>query len=171
MTIRADTLQIVCYPDPVLRRPADPIEQITDEIRAVAQRMLHLMHEARGVGLACPQVGLSWRMFVANPSQEPDDDRVFVNPVLRDPAEKTDEFEEGCLSIPNITASIRRPVAVTIDALDLEGNAFTLTGDEMPARVWQHETDHLDGILILDRMSAIDKYTNRRAIKELEGDD
>ena len=171
MTVRADTLQIVCYPDPVLRKPAAPVEQITDEIRAVAGRMLDLMHEAQGVGLAGPQVGLSWRLFVANPTQQPDDDRVFVNPVLRDPGKETADFEEGCLSLPNITAKIRRPAAVTIEALDLDGKPFTLTSDEMAARVWQHETDHLDGILILDRMSPIDKIANRRAVKELEGGD
>ena len=168
MVAYADTLQIVCYPDPVLQKPAVPIGQVTDEIRAVARRMLELMQEAPGVGLAAPQVGLGWRLFVANPTQESNEGRAFVNPVLSNISKKMADSEEGCLSLPGITAKIRRPVAITVEALDLDGKSFRLTSDEIAARVWQHEIDHLDGILILDRMSPIDKIANRRAVKELE---
>lgn len=168
MVVCADTLQVVCYPDPVLQKSAVPIGQVTDEIRAVARRMLELMYEFPGVGLAAPQVGLGWRLFVANPTLEPNEDRVFVNPVLSNTSKKMADSEEGCLSLPGITAKIRRPVAITVEALDLDGKSFRLTSDEIAARVWQHEIDHLDGILILDRMSPIDKIANRRAVKELE---
>jgi len=163
-----EDLCIVLYPDAVLRIEAVPIEQITPQVRAVANRMLQLMHEAPGVGLAAPQVGLSWRMFVANPTGDPADDRVFINPVLRDPSRQTEDHEEGCLSIPNVNGRIRRPRAITVTALDLEGHEFSLTSDELSARIWQHETDHLDGVLIIDRMNPLDKKANRRAIEELE---
>ncbi|MBI1373449.1 MAG: peptide deformylase [Phycisphaera sp.] len=169
MPVKVDQLQIVLYPDPVLRKRAAPIE-LNDEVREVAARMITLMHEAHGVGLAAPQVGLSWRMFVANPTGEPQDDRVFINPELRDPAEIVAVQSEGCLSIPDVHADIRRPQSISVDATDLDGNRFTLTDDALPARIWQHETDHLNGVLILDRMSRLDKIAHRRVIKDLEAD-
>jgi len=168
MVTNIDRLQIVSYPDPVLRKPADPLEQVDDEVRAVARRMIELMHDAAGVGLAAPQVGLPWRLFVANPSAEPGDDRVYINPVLKNPARHTDRVEEGCLSIPDVRAPIMRPLAIAIEALDLEGNPFSDESDGLLARIWQHETDHLDGVLILDRMTPADKRANRRAIEALE---
>lgn len=166
--VQPESLRIVHYPHPVLRQVAKPLPGATDEVRRVARKMLELMHEARGVGLAAPQVGLSWRLFVANATGEPGDDRVFINPVLSDPSPETHPHDEGCLSLPHITGEITRPTRITIDALDEQGNPFTLTSDELAARVWQHETDHLDGILILDRMPAIDKVANRQAVQELE---
>ena len=166
--VNPDTLKIVLYPDPVLRRPCEPVQGATDEVRAVARRMLDLMHEARGVGLAAPQVGLSWRLFVANPTGEPEDDRVFINPILSNPSPQTHTHEEGCLSIPHVTGDITRPLGITVDATDEHGGPVQLTSDELAARVWQHETDHLDGVLILDRMPAIDKVANRQAVLELE---
>ncbi len=163
-----ESLKIVLYPDPVLRKPCEPVPEVTDEVRQVAARMLQLMHEARGVGLAAPQVGLSWRLFVANPTGEPEDDRVFINPQFSNPTEQMHTRDEGCLSIPHVTGDITRPLGITIDALDEHGQPFQLTSQELAARVWQHETDHLDGILILDRMPAIDKVANRQAIQDLE---
>lgn len=161
-------LRIVYHPDPVLRRVAAPLAGVTDRVREVAGRMVELMHEARGVGLAAPQVGLSWRMFVANPANEPGRDRVFINPVLRDPTPQTTGHEEGCLSLPHVTAEVTRPVGVTIDALDEHGDAFTLSSEDFAARVWQHEFDHLEGVLILDKMTKMDRMANKRAIQELE---
>jgi peptide deformylase len=161
-------LRIVFHPDPVLRQPARPLPEIDDSVRAVARRMIELMHEARGVGLAAPQVGLSWRMFIANPTAEPGAEQVFINPTLRDPAAATEARDEGCLSLPGITAEITRPAGITIDALDLESQPFSLTSDDFPARVWQHEFDHLEGVLLLDKMTRVDRMANRRAIAELE---
>lgn len=168
MPVKPDQLKIVHYPHPVLREVAKPVQAVSDEVRAVASRMLQLMHQARGVGLAAPQVGLPWRMFVANPSGEPGDDRVFINPKLTNPSPQTHPHEEGCLSLPHITGEITRPTRITIDALNEQGHPFQLTSDQLPARVWQHENDHLDGILILDRMPPIDKVANRQAVQELE---
>lgn len=168
MTTVTSRLKIVLHPHPVLRMRALPIERMTDEIRAVAVRMIELMHEAPGVGLAAPQVGLPWRMFVANDTREPGNDKVFINPVLSEPTREVDDYEEGCLSLPGVTAHIRRPKGVTIDAIDLDGKPFRLVSNDFAARVWQHENDHLDGVMILDRMTPIDRMANRRAIKELE---
>jgi len=130
--------------------------------------MLLLMHQAKGVGLAAPQVGLPWRMFVANPTGDPADDRIFINPTFTGPSDKKHTREEGCLSLPHITGEITRPQGITIHAQDENGQPFELTRDDLAARVWQHETDHLDGVLILDKMPAIDKVANRQAIQDLE---
>lgn len=163
-----DQLQIVRYPHPALRTAAAKVDPADPAVRAVARRMIQLMHEARGVGLAAPQVGLAWRLFVANPSVEPGDDRVFINPVLTDPGTESHVHEEGCLSLPGITCDVRRPTRITIQATDLEGKSFTLTSDQLPARVWQHEYDHLEGILIIDKMTPMDRMANRKTIRELE---
>lgn len=171
MAVEVSKLRIVNYPHAVLRQVAQPIESVTDEVRDVATKMLELMHLAPGVGLAAPQVGLPWRMFVANASGEAGDDFVFINPVLSKPSREVEDYEEGCLSLPAIKAEIRRPKAITITATDLEGETISLTSDELPARIWQHETDHLDGVLIIDRMTAADRRANRKLIKELEAAD
>ncbi len=180
MPVDPDTLEIVSYPDPVLRRRAAPIEKVTPEHRAVAARMIELMHEAEGIGLAAPQVGLSWRMFVADVPES--DDRslddvpmtatrepvIYINPVLSDPSRDIDAYEEGCLSLPDIRGDVLRPVEITITALNLDGETFTQRAHGLLARCWQHEIDHLDGVLILDRMTQKFRIKNRRAIQDLE---
>ena len=172
MPVDVARLTIVHHPASVLRRKAQPLPAgpASAEVRAVARRMLELMHQAPGVGLAAPQVGLSWRLFVANHLgfDHPDADRVFINPVLADPSPDTDDREEGCLSIPGVHVTLRRPSRITITAQDLDGNPVTLTADDLQSRIWQHETDHLDGVLIIDRMTAMDRMANRRALQELE---
>lgn len=166
--VNPDLLRIVHYPHPVLRQVAQSVPGATEEVRRVARRMLQLMHEAKGVGLAAPQVALPWRLFVTNPTGEPQDDRVFLNPILSDPSPETHVHEEGCLSLPNVTGEITRPTRITVNALDEQGHPVQLTSDDLAARIWQHEIDHLDGILILDRMPAIDKVANRQAVQDLE---
>ena len=170
MAVDIDQLKILHYPHPALRRKADPVGEVTEEVQAVAKRMLELMHEAPGVGLAAPQVGLNWRMFVANPTGEPEDDDVYINPTLSQPSDETEVVEEGCLSLPGVDVQVRRPIEITIEATDLDGERFTATSDQLPARIWQHEYDHLDGRLILDRMSPLDRRANRKAIRALEAD-
>lgn len=168
MPVDPAKLDIVFYPDPVLRRTAQEIESISEEVCAVAERMIALMHAVRGVGLAAPQVGLPWRLFVANPSLEEGEDRVFINPVLREFSEVVESAEEGCLSLPEVRGEILRPVSVTIEAKGLDEEIFSMTSDALPARVWQHETDHLNGVLIIDKMSPMDKLASRRKLKNLE---
>ena len=171
MSVNAASLSIVHFPHPVLRQKAQRVMRVNEEVRSVALRMIQLMHEAPGVGLAAPQVGLSWRMFVANATGEPGDDLVFINPVLLEPGRDMQEREEGCLSLPRITGQIRRPRKITIEAQDLLGNFFRLTSDQLPARIWQHEMDHLNGVLIIDRMSEKDLAAMQPAIRELTADD
>lgn len=159
-------LRIVLYPDPVLKKRAVDVAKFNAEIAALAKRMLELMHEAKGVGLAGPQVGVGLRVFVCNPSGEAADDLICVNPRLIE-LSGGEEKEEGCLSIPGVTVAMRRATHVAMEAFDVDGKPFQVTGTDMRARVWQHETDHLDGRLIIDNMSATDEIANRRAIKQL----
>jgi len=168
MALDLRNLEITLYPDPVLRRKASAVGAVTQEVREVAGRMIELMHEANGVGLAAPQVGVGWRMFVTCVSREPADTRVFIDPVLTGPSREQEAFEEGCLSLPNLNVPIRRPVKIAIEATDLQGQRFTLESDELAARVWQHEYDHLDGVLIVDRMNQLDRMANRDVLKQLE---
>ncbi len=167
MTIDVARLKILIYPAAPLRVMAEPVSTIDGTVRAVAARMIELTRQARGVGLAAPQVGLAWRMFTtAGDESEPD--RVFINPRLLNLTGDLVSREEGCLSLPGINVDIRRPDSTTITAQDLDGASFTLTADDLTARVWQHEYDHLDGILIIDKMTPIDRLATRKALKELE---
>lgn len=180
MPIDPASLRIQHYPAPVLRQKAAPVESITDEVRAVAARMIDLMREADGIGLAAPQVGLSWRLFVADvpPSEHRAADTdpptatrgpvVYINPVLSAPTGPVEPYEEGCLSLPDIRGTVLRPPVITITALGLDGSTFTQTGAGLLARCWQHEFDHLEGVLIIDRMSQMDRLRNRSAIRDFE---
>ena len=159
-------LRIIRYPDPRLQQPGQPVETVDAALGALAGRMFELMAAARGVGLAAPQVGLSLRLFVACPTGDPSDRRVYVNPTLLELSGQMDE-EEGCLSVPGVTCRLKRSSRVTIEATDLSGQRFRETAEGMLARIFQHETDHLDGRLILDRMGSIARLAHRRAIKDL----
>ena len=159
-------LKIIKYPDPRLKKPSAPVTVFNQTLKDLARDMLQLMHEHRGVGLAAPQVGHNIRLFVMNPTGEPNDDRVYVNPQLTD-ADGEEEGEEGCLSIPNLTAKIWRSQTLKMTAQDLEGNPIHETACGFPARVWQHETDHLNGTLILERMGPVARLAARRILKDL----
>ncbi len=161
-------LKILYYPDKILRCKCRPVDPSDRQVIDVARRMLELMHEARGVGLAAPQVGLDWRLFVANHTNEPDQDFIFINPVLSNHASLSESHEEGCLSIPGVYGQITRPVSVDIEAYNEKGEEVRLSAQELAARVWQHETDHLDGVLIIDKMTPMDKMANKRTLRELE---
>jgi peptide deformylase len=162
-------LDIRLYGDPVLRRKAEPIEGIDDEIRELAADMIDTMYEADGVGLAAPQIGLSIRMLVADAEHAEGEGaaRVFINPEI---LEKDGEwkFEEGCLSIPGIRADVVRPERIVLRYLDLDGNEQVEEMHELWARVLQHEIDHLDGKLFIDYLSQIKKTLIRKTLKELE---
>jgi peptide deformylase len=129
--------------------------------------MIELMRQHKGVGLAAPQVGQNIRMFVMNPTGEPNDNRVYVNPVLSEPqGEETNE--EGCLSLPNVNAQISRDKSIQIKAFDLDGQPIEDVQSGYIARIWQHEYDHLNGILITDRMGLGDRFKHRGALKDLQ---
>src|SRR5215210_9511377 len=110
-----EELKIILYPDPRLKKMSRPVDVFDERLRLLAARMFELMREEKGVGLAAPQVGENIRLFVMNPSSEPGDDRVYVNPVLSDPSGE-EESEEGCLSLPDIRADILRSKSIRIDA-------------------------------------------------------
>lgn len=167
MPLDAAALQIIIYPDPRLRTICRDVECFDDNLAVLAKRMLVLMREHEGVGLAAPQVGQSLRLFVCNPTGDPKDDRVYVNPRLTDLAGEADR-EEGCLSIPDVNVNVRRPLTCKMHAFDLSGKAVEEEATDLLARCWQHECDHLDGRLIIDRMSESDKIANRKAIRQLE---
>lgn len=142
-------LDVTKLGEEVLRKVAVPVEEVNDEIRQLAEDMFETMIENDGVGLAAPQVGKSLRMFVVIA----DDDvrRVFINPQIIKTSEEVGEYDEGCLSIPQVYETIIRPVAVTVQALNEKGKPFMLEADGLLARIIQHEYDHLDGILYIDR--------------------
>lgn len=182
MSLEPSNLGILTFPDPALRRRGVSVEEITDEVRAVAARMIELMGEVEGIGLAAPQVGLAWRLFVAHVPPSPEAGRmldtdpmtaliepeIYINPELRDFQGDLESHEEGCLSLPDINGDIRRHPQVTIEATDLEGNRFTRCGAGLLARCWQHEYDHLDGVLIIDRMTPMSRLKNRSKLRDLE---
>ena len=142
--------QIRQYPDPVLRMRANEIESFDEDLRRLVERMTTLMQEARGVGLAGTQVGTLQRLFVFQPTEE-DEPRAVVNPVLVSASEVTLSETEGCLSLQGVTIPVERPVKVTVEGKDETGADIRIELEEHAARVAQHELDHLDGILILDR--------------------
>lgn len=138
--------------DPVLREKSQPIVEITDEIRELAETMLVVMKETDGVGLAGPQVGISKRIFVV--CADDDVNRVFINPQIIETSVETCGYEEGCLSIPGYYEHVERPSQVTIQALNEKGRRVTIEATGLLARVVQHENDHLDGILFIDRIDS-----------------
>lgn len=162
-----EELKIILYPDPRLKAMSRPVERFDESLRDLVVQMFHLMRDAKGVGLAAPQVGKNLRLFVMNPSGEAGDDQVYINPVLSD-GEGQDEAEEGCLSLPDIHVKVYRNKRIRIQAFDLEGNAFEQVASGFITRVWQHEFDHLNGILLTDRMGPVAKMANRKKLKELE---
>ena len=167
MSVELQNLTIVHYPHPALRKVCEPVMEFGDELKAFADRMLELMHAGHGVGLAAPQVGVLKRMFVMNATEERGDDMVFVNPEIRD-LHGSREAEEGCLSLPEVYVQIRRAPRCRIVAQDVYGQPIELEGEDLVCRAWQHETDHLNGILILDRMGPSDKIATKKRLRELE---
>jgi peptide deformylase len=147
---RVALAQIRQYPDAVLRMRAREVEAFDDDLARLAEKMGRLMHDARGVGLAATQVGVLQRLFVF---QRADDDEVtaIVNPEIAKRSRSTDVADEGCLSLQGVLVPVERPVEVTIEGQDLSGAALTFELEEMDARVVQHELDHLDGVLMLER--------------------
>ncbi|HHU36232.1 MAG TPA: peptide deformylase [Treponema sp.] len=138
--------------DPVLREISQPILEITDEIRELAKRMLVVMKETDGVGLAGPQVGISKRIFVV--CADDGIDRVFINPQIIETSVETCGYEEGCLSIPGYYEQVERPKYVTIQALNEKGRRVTMETQGLLARVVQHENDHLEGTMFIDRIDS-----------------
>eukprot|EP00890_Picochlorum_soloecismus_P000508 jgi/Picsp_1/1458/NSC_04937-R1_peptide deformylase len=148
-------LSVVKYPDPVLRAPNATIECFDDNLAKLAEEMFEVMYEDDGVGLAAPQVGVNIRMMVFNETGErehPEAQVVLVNPRIVTASKDTSVFEEGCLSFPKLYGDVVRPNKVRVKAQDLKGKSFFINIDKFPARIFQHEFDHLQGTLFCDRM-------------------
>ena len=151
-------LDIVTYPDPRLKVVCEPVAEVTDDIRQLAADMLETMYAAPGVGLAAPQVGRNIRMLVMDPAMKDEEKqpRVLINPVLTLSGEEVLSEQEGCLSVPmNYRADVKRMSNVHLHASDLDGNIIDEYLDEFPAIIIQHEYDHLDGILFIDKISRL----------------
>ncbi len=162
-------LRIRTYPDEVLRRVAEPVgrERFDDELACLAKSMTRTMYEGAGVGLAAPQVGVGLRLVVIDATSERDSPLVLVNPVVVESSGR-EAGEEGCLSLPEIEATVRRRSRVTIEHETLSGEKAGFEAEELLARVVQHEIDHLDGVLFVDRLGPAGRIKVRKALKELE---
>lgn len=161
-------MDIVHYPDPVLRKKGAVVQEITEGAVQRAREMLEAMYQAQGVGLAAPQVGWSVQLCVINPTpDERENELICVNPVLVDPSGE-EVAEEGCLSLPEVRGNITRATGVTCRFYDLEGTRHEVVAEGLLARVFQHEIDHLNGRLIIDRMTPASRLAARGRLKELE---
>lgn len=148
-------MEILPYPHPALHWKSKPIQEIDDNLRRIVAEMFELMYAAKGIGLAANQVGLPYRLFILNLTADPeekDEEIVFINPEILK-RKGTTEGEEGCLSFPGMYGQVKRAAKVDIEAFDLKGEGFGYSLDDLAARAVQHESDHLDGILFIDRMS------------------
>jgi len=160
---------IVKYGDATVHRPAAPVSEVTPEIRTLIDDMILTMYAAPGVGLAAPQVGAPLRIFVVDVSlgRRAQDLRVVINPKV-EAREGTQLEEEGCLSVPGFTATVVRPSSITVSGLDRDGHPQVIEGRELLARALQHEIDHLDGVLFVDRLRGIKRQQIVRRIHKLQ---
>jgi peptide deformylase len=162
-------LEIVKYPDPVLERAAEPVTEFNDELRKFVDDMFESMYAAKGIGLAAPQVGVSKRITVVDLSfkEKPEDKIVLINPEITVREGKQYE-EEGCLSLPDIREKVTRAAKVTVRAQNVKGEWFEMDGEELLSRAFQHEIDHLDGILFFRRVSTLKRDLILRKIRKLQ---
>jgi peptide deformylase len=157
-------LSVRRYGDPVLRRRAEAVRDVTPELRRLAGDMIDTMYDEAGIGLAAPQIGEPIRMMVVG-DERGRNPRALVNPVITGQGGSI-TAEEGCLSIPGIFADVARAEWVQVEAQDLDGSAVSIRARGFHARVFQHEMDHLDGILFIDRLDAVTRDRIKRRIKK-----
>ena len=148
-------MQIITYPHPTLRHKSLPVKRVDVELRNIVAQMFDLMYSSRGIGLAANQVDLPLRLFIMNLEGEPDkgEEFVFINPVVTHP-KGSESKEEGCLSLPELYAEVVRPKRVRVQAYGIDGREILAEVDGMFARCVQHEVDHLDGVLFIDRVNS-----------------
>lgn len=159
--------RITCYPADVLRKEAKPIEKIDENVRKIAEKMIDIMLENKGIGLAGPQAGVDLRVFVVALDGKRESVRVYINPKVT-PSGEMDRMEEGCLSVPGIRAKIRRYKKCRVEAQDLDGNKIDEQAEGLYARCLQHENDHLEGITIADKLGSAGRIAHRRTLKKLK---
>ncbi len=163
-------LRILKYPHPALRHKSKPLRRFDNELKNTVREMFDLMYQQKGVGLAANQVGLPYRFFIVNlegdPAKAPE--YVFINPVISGRSGKRVEKEEGCLSFPEIYAPVKRAENVVLSAYDLSGEEVNYSLDGFFARAVQHEYDHLEGVLLIDRLSPSGLLSVKQALQDLE---
>ncbi len=163
------TLNIVLYPDPVLRKETEPITVFDDSLKKLAEDMAETMYEAPGIGLAAPQVGESVKLIVVDTSKDREQKKsylVMANPVITS-HEGSQVDEEGCLSVPELTSKVRRYKKITVTYQDLAGKQVELTTEDRFAVVLQHEIDHINGILFLDHLSSLKRNLYKKKVKKM----
>jgi peptide deformylase len=160
---------IVKYPDPVLAKPGEPVTEFTAELAQLVEEMWDSMYAAQGIGLAAPQIGISQRITVidVNFKEKPEERVVLINPEIVESEGKI-VGEEGCLSLPDIRDKVQRAARVKIRAQDVMGEFFEVEGTELLGRAMQHEIDHLNGILFIDRLSTLKRDLVKRRIRKLQ---
>jgi peptide deformylase len=161
--------EIVKYPDPILAKRGEDVTEFGGDLKTLVEEMFESMYEAHGIGLAAPQIGLSKRLTVIDVSfkKEPADKLVLINPEIIHREGKQLE-EEGCLSLPEIREKVNRAAKVKVRAQNVEGEWFEVEGEELLARALQHEIDHLDGVLFIDRLSRLKRDLVLRKIKKMQ---
>lgn len=160
-------MNIVLYPDPVLRQKAKPLKEINKEVCKKVEEMMELMHHARGIGLAAPQVGWAVRLFIIDVDGTSHGEKVFINPVIIEELGELNK-EEGCLSFPGISSKIIRAQRIKGQAYNLKGQMLEIEAEGLAARAWQHELDHLNGELFIDKMSPSNRLAISHQLKEFE---
>lgn len=161
--------EIVKYPDPILSKRGEPVAVFDDKLKTLVEEMFESMYAAQGIGLAAPQIGISQRLTVIDISfkKNPDEKIVLINPEIV--AREGKQFEEeGCLSLPEIREKVRRAARVKVKAQDVSGKWFEVEGEELLARAFQHEIDHLDGILFIDHLSRLKRDLVKSRIRKLQ---
>jgi peptide deformylase len=165
-------MKILKYPHPALRVHARPITAMSEEIKSAAGQMIDLMYKHEGLGLAAPQVGLDVQMLVMNFKGDPeqkDMEYVAINPVIVESKGVLND-REGCLSFPGLYQNVRRAKTVKVQAYNLKGELYEMTCSDLPARVWQHEIDHLNGVLFIDKMGPLGRMNSKRDIEKFIAD-
>ncbi len=166
-------MKIVKYPHPALRAKAKPVQAIDADVIKAAQEMLELMYKSEGLGLAAPQVTLDFQLIVMNFAGEhdrPDQEVVAINPVIVEAKGGTVNDREGCLSFPGLYQNVRRANTVRVQAYNLKGELFEMTSHDLAARVWQHEIDHLQGTLFIDKMGSLGLSRSQRDLDKFIAD-
>ena len=164
-------LTILKYPDPILSQPGEPVTEFNDELRTLVANMFETTYASQGIGLAAPQVGVSKRLTVIDLSmgKDPNEKIVLINPEIISSEGKLYE-EEGCLSFPDIREKIVRSAKVRVRAQDDKGKWFEIDGEELLSRCFQHEIDHLNGVLFIFRMSVLKRNLNLRKIRKMQSE-
>jgi peptide deformylase len=158
-------LEILIYPDPALREKAEPVEVVDDEVRTLIEEMMDAMYDDDGAGLAATQVGISKRIIVLDAGYGP---MSMINPEIVQKGEEMHTMDEGCLSFPGIRIDVSRPTHIVVRGFDDEGRGVEMEAEGLLARVLQHEIDHLDGVLIIDHASTLQRRLLRAKLRKLE---